>query len=146
MKFTNYRQIDTELAKLISKTPQVSAKALPELGEKLRARIAQFAPRNTGEYASSWKVGPLIGNKITVETPQGFLYIILEFQGRLKGRIEGDPLHFVINGVNVFVSYVDHPGFPPMPHARPALRDTMQEAVQVVIRLLREEISLFGRG
>jgi len=101
---------------------------LNDLADELLKEIKKNAPRDTGEYAGSWRKQPAKDNKITVETPEGDLYTILEFTGRDPGRIEpfGDVLAFNWRGEDVFFKFVMHPGFDEMPHVRPAMRKTIK--------------------
>ena len=118
-------------------------KVLKELQDIFIKEIRKKAPRNTGDYANSWKAGTVSDIKATIQTPKGKLFMILEFQGRKPGRIEGDPLAFVVNGEEVFVTFVNHPGFKEIPHARPAMRVTIQQANQVIRKHMKSTFRLF---
>ncbi len=118
---------------------------LNDLADELVKEIQKTAPRDTGEYANSWKKMSPSGNKITVETPAGDLFTILEFTGRDPGRIEpfGEVLAFEWRGVDVFFRFVMHPGFDEMPHVRPAMRKTMKQANQIIFKNLKKNMRIF---
>lgn len=88
--------------------------------------VVKRAPKDTGEYAKSWKKGKITisGSKIEirVETPQGKLYLILEEEGSDPHEITGSPLAW---GDGNFAMSVQHPGFAPIPHVQPAIRHIM---------------------
>lgn len=52
--------------------------------------------------------------------------------------ITGDPLHFFMNGEEVFATKVDHPGTDAQPYLRPALRQTRSELERRMQRLIRD--------
>lgn len=136
--------IKIALQEIIVGFDKFRAQTLNELQKLLLEQIQKLAPRNTGEYAESWRLGSIDGNIATVETPMGLLYIILELQGRSPGRIHGDPLHFQIDGSDVFVRFVDHPGFDPIPHVRPALRIVLNFALSIIYENLRGNYRIFN--
>jgi len=129
------------------KNPDKFKKALlTELQTIFLKKIKKNAPRKTGSYSQSWKAGEVTASKATVETPQGELYDILEFQGRTPGRIDASPgsvLAFVWNGADTFLAFVNNPGFEEMPHVRPALRETMKEYPQIFNKLFKKHFKLF---
>lgn len=103
-------------------------------------------PRNTGEYLGSWKNGSIKNNIAIVETPMGLLFVILELQGRKPGRISkktAKVLHFQVNGQDVFVAFVDHPGFKEIPHVRPAMKKTLQKAHDIIFGNLGKTFPIF---
>lgn len=94
--------------------------------------VQKRAPKDTGEYAKSWKAGEIKidGTKvlIIIETPMGQLYVILEEEGSDPHEIEGNPLHWTGGKYGPgehFAMKVDHPGFPPIPHVQPSIRHIM---------------------
>ena len=57
-------------------------KTILEKSQKaLLDNIQRLAPRNTGEYANSWKLGEITNESASIITPMGNLYILLEFTG-----------------------------------------------------------------
>lgn len=103
------------------------------------------APSKTGAYASSWKKGKVTTKKGQIETPEGELFIILEFQGRDAGRIDAkdNVLAFIWRNAKVFFKFVNHPGFEEMPHVRPALRKTKKEFPKIFKKNLKKHFRLF---
>jgi len=118
---------------------------LNDLADELLKEIKKTAPRDTGDYANSWKKMSPSGDKITVETPEGDLFTILEFTGRDPGRIEpfGDVLAFNWRGQDVFFKFVMHPGFNEMPHVRPGMRKTIRMGNQIIIKNLKKNMRIF---
>ena len=113
---------------------------LDESADVLLAEIRKTAPKKTGKYAKSWKKDNSTENSIQITTPMGNLYIILEFQGRRSGRISArrNVLHFQVDGQDVFAKFVDHPGFPPIPHVRPALKRVTPKIREIIHQKLQE--------
>ena len=96
-----------------------------EMGRKLAAEIKRTAPKKSGKYADSWRAGPSNGRRVEVRTKMPRMFDLLEFTGRNPGPIDpvrAKALRFTQHGQIVFASHVNHPGFPPIPHVRPALR------------------------
>lgn len=117
---------------------------LEALGKRLQELIEKRSPRDTGKYASEWSVGDVQENTITVSNPDNLKFTLLEFTGRRKSRIKGKPLlHFLINGIDIFVTFVDHPGFQPEPHVRPALEDLGREGKQIMIDVFQQKFPNF---
>jgi len=110
--------------------------------ELLLITIKRLAPRNTGTYADSWINGPITDNSMTIETPLGQLYMILEFTGAAaqKRRRKPPQKPYVFkdaSGNTVFTYKIDWPGFEKIPHARIALELTMEELGDI----LKEEFA-----
>lgn len=105
--------------------------------------IQFLAPRDTGEYASSWVVQKVDANSVTIGTPHGDLAIYLEY-GTAPHPIfpkNKKALHWVDGSGDHFALYVRHPGFPAMPHIRPAMN-----VLQVRIpEIAKEVISKYYR-
>lgn len=144
-KIGSLDKVKVAVAEIAKNRDQFVKDTLNELADELLKEIKQKAPRDTGEYAGSWRKGSITGNKITVETPNGDLFTILEFTGRDPGRIDpfGDVLAFNWKGEDVFFRFVMHPGFDEMPHVRPAMRKTMKEANRIIIKNLKKNMRIF---
>jgi len=107
--------------------------------------VKEKAPAKTGAYAQSWKKAKVTATKGQIETPEGELFIILEFQGRDAGRIDAkdNVLAFIWRNAEVFFKFVNHPGFEEMPHVRPALRKTKKEFPKIFKKNLKKHFRLF---
>ena len=126
---------------------------LLDSAEFLIEKIRELAPRSNRQeaiqhrhYADSWKIGERTKKSIQVFTPQGTLYLILEVQGRRPGRIYARrklALRFWLDGELFFRTYVDHPGFPPMPHVLPAINQLKQKMPSIFLGHLRVNIPVF---
>ena len=99
--------------------------------------VKRLAPKDTGRYAESIKVGKTeqIGNKIkteiytdaTVSTAKGKEYnlgFLLETgtSPHLIEPVMANVLHFKINGEDIFAKRVHHPGTVAQPHFRLGLQ------------------------
>jgi len=94
--------------------------------------VKKRAPELSGDYKRSWVEGDIAAKgtkiEITVETPMGELYIILEEEGSDPHTIDSAVL---IAGVGW--RYIgEHPGFPPIPHVQPAIRHVMDTLFQKI--------------
>lgn len=119
----------------------VVSKTLDDAADVLLEDIRKNAPKDSGRYAKSWKKGRKTENTIELVTPQGRLFIILEFEGRRPGRIDrirAEALHFEVSGEEIFARHVDHPGFPPIPHVRPALNRLKPRIIDIFFANLTE--------
>ena len=126
----------------LSKNPQRFVDAtLKDLQQMYLEAIVPASPRDTGDYAKGWHLGPIRGNRAAIYNKYGELFAWLEFTGtrrhkiRAKGKAAGGADHLKIeirNGVFIFPVEVDHPGTEPEPHARPTMRTLMQNAFIIV--------------
>lgn len=150
--FGTGKDIAIAVRKIPKDLPDFLFNTMRDLQTFFLAAVFINAPKRSGNYATSWQIGPIKfipeSKSIsgTIVTDEGLLYIILEFQGRAPGKIEGNPiLHFFAeDGTEVFTRSVDHPGFPPMPHVRPALEETLQNTQRIVNQNLRKNYEIFG--
>jgi len=127
-----------------SEIDELAKEILEALVNRLQELIEKRSPKDTGKYASEWSVGEVEGNSITVSNPDDLKFTLLEFTGRRKGKIEGNPLlHFVINGIDILVTFVNHPGTQPEPHVRPALEDLGRAAKQIMIDIFQQKFPNF---
>ena len=111
------------LKKIISEDPNVKRDSLLKTANEFLQTIRFLAPRDTGEYANSWVVQKVDSNSVTIGTPHGDLAIYLEY-GTAPHPIfpkNKKALHWVDGSGDHFALYVRHPGFPAMPHIRPAM-------------------------
>ena len=102
-------------------------KVLTDVQTVLLRYIRALAPRNTGDYAKSWKRGKIIQDVAIVKTTAGFLYEMLEYTGakpQLRQRSPGQKPYVFTNaqGETIFTFKINWPGFDNIPHVRPAMR------------------------
>lgn len=117
---------------------------LNALSIRLHELIVEKAPKDSGDYAKEWKIGEIQDNKVKISNPDNKKFTMLEFTGRRSGRIHGKPLlHFTIDGEDVFVAFVDHPGFQPEPHVRPALTQLGRESKQIILDVIKKKFPMF---
>ena len=113
------------------------------LANEFLQTIRFLAPRDTGEYANSWVVQKVDSNSVTIGTPHGDLAIYLEY-GTAPHPIfpkNKKALHWFDGSGDHFALYVRHPGFPAMPHIRPAMN-----VVEVKINdIVKEIVSRYYR-
>lgn len=123
---------------------------LDELGNRLVELIQQFAPKDTGEYAGSWRVSEVTENKVVVSSPDNLKFVIFEFTGARPHKIKGEPLAWEGGkfgpGMH-FAFSVWHPGINKQPHVRPAMNQLIQtEANQIITRNAKKHLSIFSRS
>lgn len=121
--------------------------ALQELAKRLHELIQEKAPKKSGEYADSWKVDDVNNNKITVSSPDGNKFTILEFTGKRQTHVEAAPgkvLHFVINGEDIFVKWSNPGAFGPIPHVRPALEQLGREGKEIIVKIMKKRFPVFS--
>ena len=110
------------------------------MANNLVAEIKRTAPRKTGEYAASWRKGPSSARRVEVRTTKPKLFEILEFVGsqpHVIRPVRAKALRFEQAGQVRFAKSVNHPGFPPIPHVRPALRKIERGFPRELRRVMR---------
>ena len=129
-----FNPVRQKLKNLPAQLREVEPQILDDLAGALLNEIRRTAPKKTGKYRKSWTIGVKTDKKIEIFTPQGFLYVLLEFQGGRPHEIRGNPiLRFEIDGKVFFRHKVDHPGFAAIPHVRPAIAKIMRTAGPAII-------------
>lgn len=120
---------------------------LEDLAKVLEDSIKKLAPEKTGDYKTSWETTGVNGSIISVETPFGELFIILEFQGSNPHKIEAAPggvLAFPDEAGNtVFTVRVNHPGFEPIPHVRQSIKVMLKAAPKIVFENMDRHIKIW---
>jgi len=134
---TNFSAIQTYFKNIENKYDDVRNIILKKAQKSLLNNIQRLAPRNTGEYANSWKLGPITDEGASIITSMGKLFILLEFTGaqpqKRKRKPPEKPYVFKDkSGNTVFTFKVDWPGFAKIPHAQPALELTIQEITEIM--------------
>ena len=71
--------------------PSIKKAILEKAQISLLHNIQRLAPRNTGEYANSWKLGPVTDESASIITSMGNLYILLEFTGAAPQKRQRKP-------------------------------------------------------
>lgn len=145
------QSIKVAVKRLVENEPKFTAAVLKDLQTMFLAGIKEVAPKDQGDYARSWRLGPIRGKKAYIITPQGKLFAWLEFTGTRAHSIdakEGGPmLRFVLeDGTVVFTSHVDHPGTEAQPHARPLMRELLQAARVIIMANLDKYGSEFFKS
>ena len=119
---------------------------LVAMGTRLHELIVQMSPVNEGKYAGSWKLQTPDSRSIKITNPDGLKYTILEFTGTRPHKIEpknSQFLHFVINGKDIYVKSVNHPGTQPDPHVRPALEQLGRDVAKIVDKAITKKFPFF---
>ena len=123
------------IKKIISEDPNVKRDILLRTANEFLQTIRFLAPRDTGEYANSWVVQKVDTSSVTIGTPHGDLAIYLEY-GTQPHPIfpnKKKTLHWVDGSGDHFALYVRHPGFPAMPHIRPAM-NVVEAKIQDIVK------------
>ena len=121
---------------------QVVREILNDAANRLIKLIRERAPKDTGVYSKSWKIKSQSQNNIVVSTDQKELAIMLEF-GTSGGTISGEPLHFVVDGQDVFVRFVNSKGFAAIPHFKPSFERLKRELPQIASQKIRRNWNIF---
>lgn len=139
---TDFSDIDKLFDNFESIYDNVKLSLLEKTQKALLENIQRLAPRNTGDYASSWKLGPIKDGKATITTDQGKLFLILERGAQPQKRSRKPPQKPYVfkgkNGETIFTFKINWPGFDAIPHAGPALKLTMQQVPEI----FKDEIKL----
>ena len=125
---------------------EMSDDILTALGGRLLQLIQKKAPKKSGKYADSWKLGDVNNNIITVSSPDGKLFTILEFTGKRKTHIEAEPgkvLHFVIDGKDIFVKFSNPGPSDAQPHVVPSLEELGREGKEIILKIVKRRFPIF---
>ena len=144
----------------MSKLPQEGITKIVQLmASEFLATLTVLAPKQTGRYINSWRVKENSANRVIVgpvgmlpprETVTGGqtepiaasrLARMLEFTGSPAHTIEprvADNLVYSQNGEIRVRRKVNHPGFRPIPHIRPALADTRRKGKGIAYAVASE--------
>ena len=131
-------------------------KAQRESAEEIRNDVKTLAPKKTGKYAESIKVGETEVHRNTIRTPiytdakvisssnkEYNLGYLLE-TGTSPHLIEpvfAKVLHFEINGEDIFARRVNHPGTIAQPHFKPALNSNKLFYKMKLVEAIKEEFN-----
>ncbi|MCV0398553.1 MAG: hypothetical protein K5785_01005 [Nitrosarchaeum sp.] len=129
-----------------NKYSHLGPKILTALGNRLVDLIQENAPYSSGAYAEGWKLDQVSQTKAIISNPDGKKFTILEFTGKRPTHIEAKrakALHFVIDGQDVFVKFSNPGGFAAKPHVRPAMKQLMREARDIIYAVLGDELKMF---
>jgi len=137
------KNIDAYFKNIESQFKNVKETILIQSQKLLLENLQRLAPRNSGDYANSWKLGEITEDTASIITPMGNLFIILEFTGSPGHEIKANKkksLKFVTkSGDTVFVVRVkDNKGFSKIPHAQPALELTLKALPKILKKELAE--------
>ena len=119
--------------------------------------IKELAPRSTNlfelketahiHYDETWGVQQIDSRSVTIGTPEWKLALYLEY-GTAPHPIVGHRkvLHWVSDdGEDHFALYVRHPGFPAMPHIRPAIARLEIVLPEIANKNLRKHFTILNK-
>ena len=114
---------------------QANKRAMDQIADTYLQGVKDNAPLETGDYVRSWRTRN-DAKHIRLVTPMGFLFYLLEFRGSKPHKIRAvraPMLHWIDpnTGAHRFAKEVMHPGFRPLPHMRPMMRDVVRQALPV---------------
>ena len=146
----DFSPIIKEIDKIEKKIDQYVELVLFDGQKILLGEIQSKAPKKTGDYASSWKLGDISEDKAIVFTPLGKLYAILEFQGAKAGTRtpkNAKAIRFeTADGTIVFTMKVKFPGFSAIPHVRPAMKKVIDLMPEIMYSRLDELSKFFKKS
>ncbi len=140
---TNFTKVEKYFKNIQDDYPKIKESILSVSQKLLLQNLQRLAPRNTGAYANSWKLGPITEEGASITTPMGNLFIILEFTGALpskRKRSKGEKPYVFTDksGNTVFTMTINNPGFKKIPHAQPALDLTMKAIPDIMKKELEK--------
>lgn len=142
-------EVEGMLDQIIVNSDSIITAILEEAADVLLIILYARTPKKSGEYAESWTKGQVNGNSIKISSPKDDLFVLLEYTGSMPHTIEprdAKALHFVTpQGEEVFTMRVDHKGFPPMPHLRPAMSEFAKAFPQIIFKHLSLNVKGFGK-
>ena len=118
--------------------------------------IKELAPRSTSlqsqqtphlHYDETWGIQQIDSRSVTIGTPEWRLALYLEY-GTAPHPIVGHRkvLHWVSDdGEDHFALYVRHPGFPAMPHIRPAIARLEVVLPEIASKNLRKHFTILNK-
>ena len=141
--FTNHAEVDKFIQRFMDNSPKLRVALLKKVAKNVLRLIAQFAPRDTGEYASSWKVLSMNDKVLVIGSPMSTLYVVLEFGVDHPVTITAKTaraLHWVdpTTGQDRFAKSVTIPPRKAQPHIRTAQRDTMRDVPKLAVEAIKE--------
>lgn len=151
----NIQQIKVEINKLPDDVKKAKFDSLEELGQGLLENIKYRAPKNLGNYSRGWKIVSKSENKVSMGSDNRPLYTILEFQGSKPHDIRSTKPHNLLvwedeRGNTVFRNTkfkpVKHPGFPPIPHVRPSMKDVLGESTKIILKHFGRKNKILKKG
>ena len=130
--------------KRLEKTPD-KKKILQYAAKRFQLLMSKHANVDSGKYIDSWKP-KITGDRLVITTPQGQLFMWLEFTGTVPHTIvpkgPGYPLHWIDKetGGHRFAMKVRHPGTKPTPHVQKIMRILLKEIQQYYYDMARKEL------
>ena len=112
------------------------------LSEAALDMIKQVAPRDTGEYALSWKVTKRGSNFVEIDTPFQSLFYWLEY-GTAPHEIVARDSDALITEFGFFKN-VEHKGTKPQPHMKYVIQGLDNMMMDVMKNLLGENWQIFN--
>jgi hypothetical protein len=132
------------IKKIVEESPKMKTDLLIRIANTFLESIRFTAPRDTGEYANSWRIGKIDENSVTISTPHGDLAIYLEY-GTAPHPIfpkRKKTLHWVDGSGDHFALYVRHPGFPAKPHIRPSMNVVEAKINEIAMSIISKYFKL----
>jgi len=143
---TDFREIEAYFENLAGNYVSTKKTILKKFQKILLVSMRRVAPRKSGDYADSWKLGPITDDSASIITSMGDLFILLEKGAGPQKRSRKPPQKPYVfkgkDGKTVFTFKVDWPGFAAIPHAQIALDLALAE----LEGLLNQELGLLLSG
>ena len=135
-------QYKQKLTKLSKSKGNFEKEFLDTMGKMILTMIRQVAPRDTGDYANSWKIVRQTKNSIEIDTDKPDLWYWLEY-GTRQHKIEPIDAETLALPFGFF-DEVDHPGTRPQPHLNLVVDELNNILEGLMTSLIKKNVPVFN--
>ena len=146
----NYEAILNKVKRLRIDSPNTRKEILQKTSEHFLKLVNQYAPRDSGKYAKSWKIISIDDKQAVIGSNMFVLYAVLEFgvdhEVKITPKDPNGVLHWIDKdtGEDVFVKFAIIPPRKAQPHIRRAKKDTLNHIPQIVRYVLAQKVKDFS--
>jgi len=142
IEWIGIEQYKQKLSRLSQKKPMFEKEFLDTVGQMVLSMIRQVAPKDTGDYAKSWKIVRQSSKHIEIDTDQPDLWYWLEYgtQPHTIRPINTDALALPFG----FFKEVDHKGTNAQPHLSLVVAELNNILEGVMAGLIKKHVPQFN--
>ena len=142
IQWIGIEQYKQKLTKLSRSKPMFEKEFLDTVGQMVLTMIRQVAPKDTGDYAKSWKIVKQTSKYIEIDTDQPDLWYWLEYgtQPHTIRPKNADALALPFG----FFKYVEHEGTKPQPHLNLVVAELNNILDGVMAGLIKKHVPQFN--